>query len=214
MIAMESHVSDIRPSADCRLLRLVSPAEVQVSYMPRNSYGTCGWLHLFMHPIFRVPDEVFPIVAYDFEDVIFRSENTPLAYREEAVHGSMRALYLDVMNAHASMFAHEEVTQRAADIMSRFIRMLEQGSYRRHRAVAYYAQQLCVSPKHLHKISAQVSGRAPSYWIRQFTLMEIRHLLRYGRLTAKEVADKMNFDSAAHFSRYVRREVSATRSEG
>ena len=213
MIAMASHVGRIEPSEDCRLSRLLLPAEQQVACMPHSSYGTCGWLHLFMHPIFQLEGDVLAILRRDFEDVAFRLEHVPEAYRQEAVMQSMRLLYLDVMNAHAALFEHEEVTQRAADIMSRFIRMLEGGSYRRHRTVAYYAEQLCVTSKHLHRVSAQVSGRAPSYWIQQFTVMEINHLLRHGKLTAKEVAARMNFDSTSHFSRYIKGGISATHGE-
>lgn len=205
MIAMASHVGRIEPSEDCRLYRLLLPAEQQASCMPHTSYGTCGWLHLFMHPIFRLEGESLAVLEHDFQDVLFRREHTPEAYREEAVIQGMRALYLDAMNAHAALFEHEEASQRTADIMSRFIQMLEGGSYRQHRAVAWYAQQLCVTPKHLHKISTQVSGRTPSHWIWQFTVMEIRHLLMHGKLTTKEVAAKMNFDTVSHFSRYFKK---------
>lgn len=205
MIAMASHVGRIEPSEDCRLYRLSLPADQQVGCMPHSSYGTCGWLHLFMHPIFHLEGEVLSLLEHDFRDVLFRAEHTPEAYRGEAVLQSMRTLYLDAMNAHAALFEHEEAPQRSADIMSRFIRMLEGGSYRSHRTVAYYAQELCVTPKHLHKVSTQVSGRSPSYWIQQFTMMEIRHLLMHGKLSAKEVAGRMNFDTLSHFSRYLSR---------
>ena len=205
MIAMASHVGNVRPSEDCQLYRLLLPAEEQASCMPRSTYGTCGWLHLFMHPIFQLEGEALAVLERDFQDVLFRREHTPEAYRREAVLQSMRMLYLDAMNAHATLFEHEEATQRSADIMSRFIQMLEAGSYRQHRTVAWYAQQLCVTPKHLHKISTQVSGRTPSHWIQQFTVMEIRHLLMHKKLTAKEVAAKMNFDTSSHFSRYLNR---------
>ena len=205
MIAMASHVGSISPSPDCQMLQLLLPAEQQASCMPSSSYGICGWLHLFMHPIFQLEGDALAVVEHDFKDVAFRSEHTPDDYRQEAVLQGMRALYLDVMNAHAALFEHEEATLRAADIMSRFIRMLESGTYRTHRDVAFYAGELCVSPKHLHKISTQVSGRTPSYWIRQFTMMEIKHLMMHGKLTAKEVADRLNFDNTSHFSRYLSR---------
>lgn len=158
-----------------------------------------------MHPIFSLEGDTLGVVEHDFMDVAFRREHTPEAYREEAVMQAVKALYLDVMNAHAALFEREEAPLRSADIMSRFIRMLESGTYRRHRDVAYYAQELCVSPKHLHKISTQVSGRTPSHWIRQFTVMEIRHLMKHAKLSAKEVADRLNFDSVSHFSRYLAR---------
>lgn len=203
MIAMASHVGHIKPLDDCCLLSLLLPAHEQVGLMPYGSYGTCGWLHLFMHPIFQLEGDALSLVEHDFQAVEFRSRHTPEAYREEAVLQAMRSLYLDVMNAHASIFGREEVSMRSADIMSQFIQMLETGSYRQHRTVAHYARELCVTPKHLHRISTEVSGRAPSYWIRQFTMMEIKHLLMHGKLTAKEVAARMNFDSASHFSRYI-----------
>lgn len=205
MIVMASHVGSIQTSEDCQLYQLLLPAEQQASCMPHSSYGVCGWLHLFMHPIFELKDDMLTIIEHDFKDVAFRSQHTPEAYRKEAVLQGMRALYLDVMSAHAALFEREEATLRSADIMSRFIRMLESGTYRKHRTVAYYAQELCVTPKHLHKVSTQVSGRAPSYWIQQFTIMEIRHLMMHGKLTAKEVASKLNFDNASHFSRYLSR---------
>lgn len=213
MIVMASHVGRIEPSEDCMLYRLLLPAEQQVSCMPHTSYGTCGWLHLFMHPIFRLTDEALALLKHDFEDVAFRLEHTPETYREESFLESMRTLYLDVMNAHAALFEKEEASWRAADIMSRFIQMLESGTYRKHRTVAYYAQELCVTPKHLHKISTAVSGRTPSYWIRQFTMMEINHLLMHAKLTAKEVAERLKFDSMSHFSRYIKGEMSATHGE-
>ena len=205
MIAMASHVGSIEPSDDCQLYRFLLPAEQQAACMPHSSYGTCGWLHLFMHPIFKLEGDALAVLEHDFQDVLFRSEHTPDAYRGEAVLQGMRMLYLDAMNAHAALFEREEASQRAADIMSRFIQMLEAGTYRHHRTVAYYAQELCVTPKHLHKVSTQVSGRTPSHWIQQFTVMEIHHLLMHGKLTAKEVAAKMHFDNMSHFSRYLSR---------
>lgn len=205
MIVMASHVGSIQPSEDCQLYRLLMPADWQANCMPRSSYGVCGWLHLFMHPIFKLEGDALTVVEHDFKDVAFRSENTPETYRRDAILQGMRALYLDVMNAHASLFEHEQASQRSADIMSRFIRLLEAGAYRKHRTVAYYAGELCVTPKHLHKVSTQVSGRTPSYWIQQFTVMEIKHLQMHGKLSAKEVASKLNFDNTSHFSRYLSR---------
>ena len=205
MIAMESHVGRLLPSDDCQLLQLLLPADQQVRCMPHTSYGTCGWLHLFMHPIFPLDGAMLKLIKHDFDDVLFRQKHTPESYRDEAVLGGMRALYLDVMSAHSALFEKEVASHRAADIMSRFIRMLEGGTYRLHRTVAYYAQELCVTSKHLHKVSTQVSGRTPSYWIQQFTTMEIHHLRQHQRLSAKEVADRLNFDNVSHLSRYVGR---------
>ena len=36
-------------------------------------------------------------------------------------------------------------------------------------------------------------------------MMEIKHLMMHGKLTAKEVAAKLNFDNPSHFSRYLKK---------
>ena len=76
MIAMASHVGNICPSPDCQMLQLLLPAEQQASCMPSSSYGICGWLHLFMHPIFQLEGDALAVVEHDFKDVAFRSEDT------------------------------------------------------------------------------------------------------------------------------------------
>ena len=81
MIAMATHVGRIQLSEDCQLYQFLLPAEQQASCMPHSSYGICGWLHLFMHPIFQLEGETLTLLENDFKDVTFRSEHTPEAYR-------------------------------------------------------------------------------------------------------------------------------------
>lgn len=203
MIVVNSHVSRLSPSEDGVLHQLYLPSDQQGKCMPYTSYGICGSLHLFMHPIFHLDEAMFRLVERDFLEVEFRQQYTPEAYREEAVLQGMKMLYLDAMNAHAALFQQEEVTHRAATLMSQFIQMLERGEYRSHRTVDYYADSLCITPKYLHRISTQISGRTPSHWIQQFTLMEIRHLSRHLKLSLQEISDRMNFDSVSRYNRYI-----------
>ena len=42
--------------------------------------------------------------------------------------------------------------------MNRFLRMLEEGTYRERREVTYYADRLCVTPKYLSEVSKKASG--------------------------------------------------------
>ncbi len=42
--------------------------------------------------------------------------------------------------------------------MNRFLRMLEEGTYRERREVTYYADRLCATPKYLSEVSKKASG--------------------------------------------------------
>lgn len=203
MIAVASHVGRMEQSPDCVLHTLTIPTEHQMLCMPRDSYGICGGLHLFMHPIFTLSEEELSLIEHGLTEVEYRMAYTPEAYRDAAYMRSLELLYMDVMNAHSRQFQREKVSQRAAGIMTRFIQMLKDGYFRQNRTVEYYADVLCITSKHLHKISTMISGRPPSYWIQQFTVMEIRHMLMHKKMTQKEISDKMGFDSVSHFSRYV-----------
>lgn len=57
----------------------------------------------------------------------------------------------------------DSVSTQNASLMNRFLAMLEDGAYRTHREVSYYADILCVTPKYLSEVSKRVSGFAANY---------------------------------------------------
>ena len=91
--------------------------------------------------------------------------------------------------------------------MSRFLAMLEEGTYRRIREVSYYADALCVTPKYLSEVSKRVSGYAANYWINRYTTLDIARMLRDKSLTFVQISDLFSFSSPAYFSRYVQRNL-------
>ena len=94
--------------------------------------------------------------------------------------------------------------------MDRFVAMLERSDYREHRDVAWYASELCVTPKYLSEICKRVSGQSANYWINRYTAMELSHLLKDRSLTLTDIADRFNFASLSHFSRYVQNNLGAS----
>ena len=91
--------------------------------------------------------------------------------------------------------------------MNRFLKMLEEGEYREHREVTYYADCLCVTSKYLSEVSKKVSGYAANYWINRYTILNITRLLRDKSLTFVQISDMFGFSSPAYFSRYVQQNL-------
>ena len=92
--------------------------------------------------------------------------------------------------------------------------------------MAYYADLLCITPKYLSQVSRSVSGLPASEWITYYATFELVSLLRSssarllptGRKndqskTLTEVADLMRFETASHFSRYVKKLLGKTPSQ-
>ena len=96
---------------------------------------------------------------------------------------------------------------QGAQVLARFFSMLEGGTYRTQREVSYYASVLCVVPKYLSELCIKFSGVPANYWIKRFTIQEVKKLLRDKSLTIVQIADRLNFSSPSYLNRYVHKNL-------
>lgn len=74
-----------------------------------------------------------------------------------------------------------------------------------HRDAAFYAGQLCITPKYLARVIQQVTGHTPSYWMVDFTIREAKMLLKSTTLTVTQLSERLNFPNSSFFARYFKR---------
>ena len=72
------------------------------------------------------------------------------------------------------------------------------------RNVAFYADHLFLTPKHVSKVILEVSGKTPTQWIDEYVVLEAKSLLKYSNLTIQEIADYLNFSTQSVFGKYVK----------
>ncbi len=127
---------------------------------------------------------------------------------------AVQAMIIDFFDFHAEIYAESnDLTHQNAHLMNRFLEMLERGDYRTHRDIAFYADQLCVTPKYLSETCKSISGSGAAYWINRYTSVEIARLLRDRSLTLTDIAYRFDFSSTAHLSRYIRQNLGISASE-
>lgn len=143
----------------------------------------------------------------DFDLLKWRIDNVGHRFHRETIINAMQATILDFFDFHAQLYGENDISTQNASIMSQFLSMLEDGAYREHREVAYYAHRLCVSPKYLSEVSKKVSGSAANHWINRYTILDISRLLRNKSLTFSQISDMFGFSSLAYFSRYVKQNL-------
>ena len=122
-------------------------------------------------------------------------------------------IIIDFFDFHSHLYGVDNIPLQSATIMSRFLNMLENGTYRRHREVNWYADKLCVTPKYLSEVSRKISGYAANYWIHRYTVLDISRLLRDKSLTFVSISDMFDFSSPAYFSRYVQQHLGVSPTE-
>ena len=118
---------------------------------------------------------------------------------------AIQCMIIDFFDFHASLYGNEKVTSQYADLMDRFLLMLERGDYRTNREISYFADALFVTPKYLSEVCKKVSGFPANYWINRYTALDISRKLRDRKKSLTELSDEYNFSSTSYFNRYVQK---------
>ena len=170
---------------------------------PQSNYGMKGHLALFENPIMRLTPAMQERCAANFEAVRHRLAQPQHHFYREVLISALQMMILDFYDFHAELYGFDRISTQYHQLMNQFIDMLENGEYREHRDIGYYAGKLCVTSKYLSEVSKKVSGLPANYWITRYTSLEISRCLRDRSLSFTDIADMFGFSSQAHFSRYV-----------
>jgi AraC family transcriptional regulator, transcriptional activator of pobA len=100
--------------------------------------------------------------------------------------------------------ARIEITDHFHPLTNRFLALLEKEEGKFYRA-NHYVSALSVDSRAFVNAVLSETGKSPSVWIRDRTLLEARRLLTYTDLTISEVAYRLNFRNVSYFVRFYRR---------
>ncbi len=200
----------------------VTPEFIEVS-TPHSNYGMKGSMALFNDPILHLNPEQQKVCALDFDYIKRRLALTTHNFHRDAMINAIQCMIIDFFDFHASLYGNEKITSQYADLMERFLALLERGDFRKNRDIGYYADKLCVTTKYLSEVCKKVSGFPANYWINRYTVLDIsRQLrdkntvldisrqLRDKKRSFTELTDLYGFSSPSYFSRYVQKYLGAS----
>ena len=146
---------------------------------------------------------------YDMLNVVIgRSEENP--FRNEIIHSILSAAIFAVCGELKGMMPpSKENSQLPNTHFQRFLEVLHSSEVK-YQTVEYYANELCISPKHLTAICKKISGKTASEWIREQVLEEIRYYLNNTDLSIKQVCDRVGFSNTSFFGRFVKEHLGMT----
>ena len=107
---------------------------------------------------------------------------------------------MEIQHARAAA-APPERKSRREEIMTRFLLTVTE-NFRHERHVTYYADALCITPKHLSAVVKDISGRTAGEWIDSYVMMEAKVLLLSTDCTIQEIASRLNFANQSFFGKY------------
>lgn len=72
----------------------------------------------------------------------------------------------------------------------------------RERSVAFYADQMFVTPKYLSLVVKEITGKTAAQWIDELVILEAKNMLRFSEKNVQQVAYALNFPNQSSFGKY------------
>lgn len=210
MIIVGQVVERMECTADFAVMCIYVRPEFLELCTPRSNYGIRGTLALYACPVMQMDEDRFEQLRRDFLQIEQRLRQTDNIFQEDVLICATQMMFLDFFDIHASQNGLANISFQDADIIARFMQMLERGDYIKNREVGYYADKLCVTPKYLSEICKSVSGKTANFWITRFTTIHIRRLLQEKEKSFSEISEMFDFSSPAYFSRFVQKHLGTT----
>jgi AraC-type DNA-binding domain-containing proteins len=89
-------------------------------------------------------------------------------------------------------------------LAEKFLNLVRE-NFKKQRLLGFYANKLCLTPKHLSKVVKKTSNKSANDWINDHVVLEAKALLKSTNLTVQQICDKLNFDDQSFFGKYFKR---------
>ena len=125
-------------------------------------------------------------------------------FRSECLRTTYGLFLLELNAIQERTIRDRRFPKRIEELFFDFLRLVPI-HFAEHHDVAFYASQLCITPRYLSQIVREVSGRTVVDYINQMLLMEASYLLQQTSLPIVQIADRLHFSEAASFTRFFTR---------
>ena len=103
-------------------------------------------------------------------------------------------------------------TNRPQQLSDDFLILVKQ-HFKQEHSLEFYANKLCVTPKHLTTTIKSTTDCTAKEWIDKHLLLEAKALLKSTNLTIQQIADTLHFTSQDVFSKYFKYHIDITPKE-
>ena len=139
--------------------------------------------------------------VYNRKDHLYRIEITKQLLM--VICYEIAAIYQNKNMSKKQMYSYKD------SVFRNFIHLLSD-KHQEERRVAYYAKELCITPKYLSSVVKEVSTKTAADWIDDFVLRNIKVFLTTTTLTIQQISDKFNFPNPSFFTQYFKRATGKT----
>ena len=196
------YVHSLNSNGQVKIMAIGCNLELIESIMPKIS----GLLPLLIHNPIESVSQLSEDNSRDIQEYMrfigekLKAKFSPL--KRTKVSNLLQAFLCEIVEKHyISSDRIEKPRTRKEEIVSKFILEILL-NFRSERSVAFYADRLCVTPKHLSAVSKEITSHTASELIDHYVIMEAKIMLAESALTIQEISNKLNFANQSFFGKY------------
>jgi AraC family transcriptional activator of pobA len=133
--------------------------------------------------------------------------HTPHAYREDILRSLLHILLHETAPIYSAQHVSSNAIQTRSQLIAAEFKKLVNRYYAIERSLAFYADKLCITPKHLAETVKEATGKRAVEWLAEAVLLEANVLLQNPALTIAQIADTLHFADQSTFGRFFRKSM-------
>jgi AraC-like DNA-binding protein len=130
-------------------------------------------------------------------------------YQADILRSHLQAMLLMAEREIDNNTFHATAKRAVIECIQRFSELLER-DFRTHKAVAAYAEELCITQKRLAQATSTALGMSPKQMIDERLVLEAKRLLVHTSESVKQIAYLLGFDEPTNFIKFFRRVSGST----
>ena len=148
----------------------------------------------------RISDRVAEIA-----EMIDEMSGSQIPNREMAVASLLRTLLI-YCDSSCNVRLTDSTHGHGVALATQYKELVAEHYTRTHR-VADYAAMMHISPKYLTEVTREILGTTPKSIIQEQLVIQARRELKFSNDSIKEIACKLGFSEAFHFSKFFKQQV-------
>jgi len=181
-------------------------------FFTRDFLAANGGLNLDAFSFFeRDARHVFELTAGQAEEMaalfhnIEQKYEAAHAYREEILRSLIQILLHETAPIYSAQHVSAKAVQTRSQLIAAGFKQLVSSHYATERSLGFYADKLCITPKHLAETVKEATGKRAVEWLAEAVLLEAHVLLQNPALTIAQIADTLHFADQSTFGRFFRK---------
>ncbi len=165
-------------------------------------------------PIISIKKKEALHIANLIEFLDLKRKNSKHLFQKEIVLFSFNLLIYEIA---AMYFKHSNYKggirhTKKEKLVMRFFKLLE-NNCRKHHQIAFYADLLFVTGRHLSRTVKEVTGKTAKQCIEEAIVLEAKTLLQDDNLSITDIIEELEFSDSSFFSKFFKRHTAMTPTE-